>query len=360
MLSPSDARLMSRDGRVRGMDTLLDARAFAQVLARAMPERQVIGARPTYMRYKPGTSCLAGFEVSIDGAGREVGGTMTVYARAHADDGSKIERSAVRGTPGAGSEARTGVWAVDDPPLVVFAFPQDHELPVLARLFDRDDGPRLLSKSVPGARFDPSSWALTRLRYKPERRFVGRVASRDGAALLVKALPREHAPACIARARSLRDDHPLRIARLLGAYERRGVVAWEWIQGTPPRVSGDSPRCAAGDTSISGDALARLHAQTPDLPVLYAGTALAHVITSASEAIRAVSESGPRAEGIASRISQGVARWPTELSALHGDFSASQVVLAEGGEAALVDLDRAGLGAAPFDAGMFAANLEYL
>jgi hypothetical protein len=358
MLSPGDARLVSRDGGVRGMGTLLDTSAFAQVLARAMPERRVVAACPTYIRYKPGTSCLVGFEVTVEGAGER---PMTVYARAHADDGAKIGKSAGQERSGGRSESRAGVCAVEDPPLVIFTFPHDHELPVLARLFDRDDGPRLLGKAVPDGGFDWSSWELTRIRYKPERRFVGRAKGRDGTPLLVKALPREDAPACIARARSLRDDGPLRIARLLGAYERRGIVAWEWIEGSPLRASDTSSGRALEGAGIAGEALARLHAQSVDLPVLYAGAALAHVITSASEAIRAVSEGGPRAERIASRLSRDVARWPGELSALHGDFSASQVVLTQDGVgAALIDLDRAGRGAAPFDAGMFVANLEYL
>src|SRR5262249_32344242 len=154
---------------------------------------------------------------------------VTVYARAHADQGEKIKKSGRRDGP---EGPEPGNYVVDDPPLVIFRFPHDHELPVLARLF-AVDGPRLLAKAAPGCRFEPSTWTMDRLRYKPGRRSVGRAMTAEGKRVLVKALPPEESPACVARARSFRDDGPLRVARLLGAYERRGIVAWEWIEGTP-------------------------------------------------------------------------------------------------------------------------------
>jgi aminoglycoside phosphotransferase (APT) family kinase protein len=349
MLSPADASLVSRDPAVPGLGILLDDAAMTAVLAQAMSKYRPTAARSTYIRYKPGTSCLVGFEVSV-----ERGEPISVYARAHADGGVKVAKSARR--EDSTGEPPPGVLAVDAPPMVVFVFPQDHELTALPRLFDAADGPRLLNKAARESGFDSASWTLTRLRYKPERRFVGRAISRDGP-VLVKVLRREDAPACIARARAFHDHGPLRIARLLGGYERRGVVAWEWIDGA---LLGADPTRASQHAEVAGEALARMHAQRPELPVLYAGAALNDLITSAVDAARAISDSGPRAEQVASCLLRHLARWPEELSGLHGDCSPSQVLIADGGAgAALVDLDRAGLGTAPFDVGTFAATLEY-
>src|SRR4051794_3279027 len=67
MLCPADTDLVRRDSALPGLATLLDPDAFAAALCRAVPGLGVEGGRITYVRYKPGTSCLVGYRLATAG-----------------------------------------------------------------------------------------------------------------------------------------------------------------------------------------------------------------------------------------------------------------------------------------------------
>src|SRR4051794_14026842 len=68
MLSTPDADLARREPALPGLATLLDPDAFAEALRGAAPALRPRAARVTYVRYKPGTSCLVGYRVESDGS----------------------------------------------------------------------------------------------------------------------------------------------------------------------------------------------------------------------------------------------------------------------------------------------------
>src|SRR5919201_2297370 len=77
MLSPADADLVRRDPALPGLALLLDPGAFAAALRRAAPRLGAEETRITYVRYKPGTSCLVGYRLVA--AGRDTAVSAAAY-----------------------------------------------------------------------------------------------------------------------------------------------------------------------------------------------------------------------------------------------------------------------------------------
>src|SRR4051794_18359888 len=63
MLSPADADLVRRDTALPGLAMMLDPGAFAEALCATARTARPDMARITYVRYKPGTSCLIGYRM---------------------------------------------------------------------------------------------------------------------------------------------------------------------------------------------------------------------------------------------------------------------------------------------------------
>src|SRR5919197_2793009 len=68
MLTRADAELVERDAALPGLAMLLYADVFLELLKTAAPRVPLSAARPVYVRYKPGTSCLVSYEVTAAGA----------------------------------------------------------------------------------------------------------------------------------------------------------------------------------------------------------------------------------------------------------------------------------------------------
>jgi hypothetical protein len=79
-MTGADRALVAREPRLPGLAVLLDDDAFAELLATRLPHAGIRSAHATYVRYKPGTSCLVSYRVRT-GAGERI-----VHARAERDD----------------------------------------------------------------------------------------------------------------------------------------------------------------------------------------------------------------------------------------------------------------------------------
>jgi len=337
MLDPADRVLTRRDAALPGLALLLDADAVADRL-RATHLVDAVAAR--YVRYKPGENAVVAYDVTAGGH------VHTVHAKAHrADAPVKLEKAEERPTaPSALGPGRV-VWP--DAAVVVSAFPNDAKLPGLARLADSGARRRLLARVLGAA---PADADPVELRYKPERRWVGRVGD-----VVLKLHSASGYPAARAAHDAVVPGGVLRTVPLLGHSDRHRALATAWVHG---RVLDDAlrdPATDAGVVSAVGAALGALHRPPADgaLPVRAAAPAM----LAAAEAVAALSPAlARRMRPLARRIAAALARHAARPVIVHGDFYAKQVLLSAGAPTVL-DLDRLGVGEAAADLATFLAHL---
>jgi tRNA A-37 threonylcarbamoyl transferase component Bud32 len=347
VLSKPDRRVVERDPDLPGLATLFDLEATAELLARLYPEARIESAEATYLRYKPGTSCLVGYRVRLG-----AGGETLAYARASRPDRPEKVYKATRRTPIA-SALGGGPRVEPAQAVTVFPFPHDLRLRALARVGDPERRRALLRDLLP-ERHALWSASLEPLRHKPERRFVGRLG---GDAIVKLYAEGELAGASDAVTR-LRSDPPLRLPALLGLSTRHRLCAIEWLEGEPlDRILRDTTRSLEPFRS-SGAALARLHRQDARLERVVDRKTVARSARATARDLGALQpELGPRCDRLAGRLERLLdgADQGRPIT-LHGDFSPDQI-LVRGEDIAIVDLDDAARGEAAIDLAAFGASM---
>lgn len=316
--------LVRRDRAVPGLDLALDDAALSAWMApRWVGPGSFLGARVTYVRYKPGTSVIAAVVVHT------TGGTVPALGRFVATGGlgklEKLMRAAER-TPGPFAPV------VDvDRAVAIGPVGADRALPGVATLL------------APGAT------AHRILRYNPERRLVVRVGT-GRATRLVKAYQGGEAGAMAAHHRAVASSG-LAVPPLLEVDHQAALVVTGWIDG----VSLDAGTTGPGDIAACGALAARLHrADVADLPTAPGLTA---VLADAVGAITTlVPDAADAADAVACGVLDAMARAaPVAPTPVHGDLSADQVLRTPGGDLVVVDLDRASLDDPAIDLASFVA-----
>lgn len=342
MLLPPDAALVRRDRELPGLELLFDTAALARRL------QAVTGAlrdlSPTYVRYKPGTSCLVAYRT-------EANAPPSLYAIArHRSAGSKLNKVQYTAeTDGFGAAL------LADELIEIRSMRHDAELPALRRVLDPLTRRELL---VERACHLPElhESGIRPLAYKPERRFVARLDGlHDHTAVLRLYTNTGFRAAEIANA-ALRSNGVLRIPRRIGQSNRHRTLLLEWLPGVSLRAALDQDDALATLERV-GSALALLHAQSPrrlaDAP--------AAAEASGRKEIAAVAAVHPqlvgRAATVAARIRKRLAASPATIRPVHGDFHVGQVVVMQSG-IGFLDLDRAYRGDPAADLGNFMATLE--
>jgi len=346
MLSPADAELVARDRALPGLGVLLDPAALCEALARTSGE-PVEGVELDYLRYKPGTNCVAAFRAKWAGA------EQLCHAKAYGGDAArKLEKAVFRGSARGGGE----------PPLIlgpqgiaVFRFPTDAKLPALARL------------GAAGARHDlvrrVFRWAdaavpvaFETLAYKPERRWVGRFSGPDARPAVLRFHQREHFAAARRTCGAFSSRERLRIAEPRGGSKRHAVIAVEWLEGRNLR---DVLRTEAAASSMLrvGGALAELHAQ--DAPALEErpDTTASDLAGLCDTLAFLCPELVEHARRVAADVTARLAGEERTVVPIHGDLYDKQILL-DGACVGLVDLDRATRGDPRLDLGLLVAHLE--
>ena len=342
-MTPADDRVADRDPSIRGLRTVLNPAALREWVS----DLPLEGLEATYVRYKPGTSCLVAYEARIEG--RET----HFYARAQAEDAAdKLPRESV-GDP-RGDPRR---WSLPLPELnmALIGWGADRRLRALDRLADDDARPRLLERLLPE---QPQLWRadISLIRYKPERRLVARVDGDNGPAAALKA----HAGAAwrqAARAaKDIRSQPPLRVAKRLGRSPRRRVVALEWVAGEHLDEVLESRDPAVEELSRVGEAIAALHSQ-PSRKLPRAGAREARAVQAAAAAVATLCpELEADVNEVAAEVASAVGA-AAESGPIHGDFTPDQVRLSPDA-VVLLDLDRASVGDSASDFATFEAALE--
>ena len=349
MLSRADAVVVDRDGRLPGLRTLLDAEAFCETLQRLAPESEVGAARARYVRYKPRTSCLVAYDVKV---GAE---TVGVYARCHAGD-QLVKVSNARLRLEVRGELGHGLLADPQAGIAVFVHPNDYEIKSLRKLFEGEQTPRRLRRMLPAHPHLQHAAPVT-MRYKPERRFVGKLEAEGGPAAVLRLYPEARFADIREKSWAFKGNGELHVPRVVGDSERYSALAHEWVDGEPLVEALKS----AGDASavlerVTG-ALAALHRERPRLGTMYSASDFCRGIAGACEAVAALDPDLGRRAGEQLGVVRGLVMaraWKSQ--AVHGDFTADQV-LVHGGRVTILDFDRAGYGDPAMDVGAFAAGM---
>ena len=352
-LSPCDRDLIQRDPNLPGLRSLLDPEAFSSIL-RGIAGIGCVGlGRHTYLRYKPGTSCLAGFEVPIDGQ------PVLVHAVTfHPDDAVKLlkptQRSQAPGPSG------PGVVLVEDTGIVISFFPNDSQLRALRRLGAPNALNKLLRRVAPDHR---RLWGgcLDRLAYKPQRRFVGRLSADNQPRAVVRFYTNQDYRTALTCVQAFQGVTGFRVAPILGHDARRHVIVLDWTPGYPfdEWAAKSDESSVAEAVRATGAALGQLHAaDLPNLPFL-PNEGLSDSLVQTAEAIAWIC---PRLAERARRLAERIAQLlndlsPARMSPIHGDFYAKQV-LVDDDHIGLIDFDSAGQGDPDSDLGNFIAHLD--
>ena len=349
MLRKADANLVRHDARVRGLATLLDDEAFLATLQRLCPDHDIRSVRARYVRYKPHKSCLVAYSV-------QVGDTHTsVYARCHADDQLvKIANARLRMEVGGALGA--GLHTVPEEGVAIFAYPNDYEIRSLRKLYEGERTPPRMRRILPAS---PHLHGIspTTLRYKPERRFVGKLDDGGGEAVVLRLYPEAQYEDIQQRAWAVKDQGDLRVPRVVGDSKRYSALAHRWVDG---RLLEDD-LCGAHDPGPVlehvASALVTLHRQRPRLNAMYSASDYCRGMAAACDAVAAVDpDLGVRAAELRDIVQRAVLDLNWRSQVVHGDFSADQVVV--GGEGVTVlDFDRAAYGNPSMDIGSFSAGL---
>lgn len=345
MLSAPEADIVRRDSALPGLATVLDPEALVAALRSHLPP--VTAARTTYLRYKPGRSCLVAYRLDTEG-GVDLY-AKTGPARAPGEPGCAVG-------PWSGPEAQGRIILRDGTVAVCF-FPADHKLKALHRLADAELRRRLLRKLVPDAS-DLWDGTIDRLRYLPERRYVARALKCDRPFAVLKLYSEREYDLARRNVNAFRSQAPFRAARCLGMSDRRRILVHEWLIG---RVLGEAVSDPEPDIEALrpvGAALARLHAQDPPglLPLTREVEAVTLFALSAHLGF-VLPRLAARLHRLVQRLAEAIAQAPPMNRPIHGDFCASQVLLA-GDHVTILDFDRAARGNPAVDLGSFIAHLE--
>lgn len=333
--STQDRRTQNRhdlelsDPRVPGVASIADGAVLAELLAAAGEELLERG----YLRYKPGTSLVAGLRLA---SGPAFAYAVSAAARPKL---TKLLERAPRGAVLVSSAAE---------PLLIARPAADRDLPALA------DPSRLVS--AVGRRVE--TW--TTLTYKPQRRWVGCPdddPQRPGPVLRAyrpRELPAISAAWRLAeRIGATGIDARLPTMRKVSA--RRGLTAVGWLPGTPldhlsTETGAQLPTSVLAEV---GMALAQAHSS---LARPSGGAAVD--VTQPRMALRELAEVLPELRRRAESLLRGIeARAPRHCGAhpIHGDFSADQVIVGTDGRIGFADWDRARWGDPGADLGSLQA-----
>lgn len=350
MLSPADAALVARDRAIPGLALLLDPEAFAAELRRALPEDAPCDLVPYYVRYKPGTNCLVAYQLTYGGR------TSWAYARGYAAE-MRDKLAHARGRGEHSGATGSGALVLDEPGIAVYSWPYDRQLRSLPRVRSPRTCARLVGALCP-QRPDLSAASLVHLRYRPERRYVGRLAGATrGDALLKLYCAADYGPARAA-AGAFQSGGPLALAAPIGADDERCALLFPWRPGQPLAAPLWAERDPAPSLRLTGAALATLHAQVKArLPTDSREQPLADLEASARTMAAICPDLMPRVEALCAALAATHRPPSGGLRPLHGDFYADQVLIA-GTQATLLDLDNARWGDPAADIGTFVAHLQ--
>jgi Phosphotransferase enzyme family len=357
---------------------VLDEARFVACLQRSLgPEFadgriQVRGVKLRRVYYKPGRSCRITFEAKLRGPeGRK--GEQFYFAKIVPEPKpASLYRRAQRG-PWTAPEFGPPVAWIEELGMVLWAYPNDPNLPGLATLASRDAVAALLTRDP--ERFGlPASGELIDLRlgvgkYVPgqrcgyryrvrwrtpegeiERRLYGK-AYQNGIGGPAFEVLRQLAASEACTSGRLRIPAPY-------AYDSEREIVWqEMLPGESFAKDATALDLAAWAGPVAAS-LAAFHSTSLELgPGLGLEQELEELRSSSRKISRAYPQYATRVDALSQRLIEAVTHLPRVPPApVHGSFKISHV-FDVGGQVAFIDFDGAGIGDPTYDVGRFLAHL---
>ncbi|WP_158901003.1 aminoglycoside phosphotransferase family protein [Sphingorhabdus lacus] len=337
MLTSADRELVARDPALPGLALLLDSSALLDFLRHRYPHLVLDTLSSTYLRYKPGTSCVAGFSLSVNGVPTWL--TFTARPKDAADKLAKV-------TNKQGIDGPFGPGRVVFPEIAISmaCFPNDPQLKRLWRITSAEAQAPLLARL--GL---PRDATIIPLRYRPGRRFVAQVRQQDRPIAVLKLHSAESYTRALGAAQIFASSGALKVPDFLSCSDRYGAVVSSWVSGVAARATPETAHQI-------GWALASLHRQ-PATGLrrlsLAEQQASARFLAADIAALRPCL--GKRAVLLAEAIATALDSDAAPV-ALHGDCHLEQFLL-RGTDTICVDFDEAASGPAAWDLGNLLAHL---
>lgn len=353
MLSNPDRRVVAQDDKLSGLAVLLDEHRALTAFREAWPQHRLQALTTTYLRYKPGVRCLAGYVAQTPD------GPLLMHAKAYTAD--EYARVPISAATSASTGSTSAPCSLEDQCIAAWMFPTDRSLKGLSDLASAKVRAKWLRKRLPD---QPALWCaqLTTLRYKPERRYVGKLTATHGADAVVKVydpwdFDNAWRAAKTVQAWTVRE--PLIVSQPLGRSKDRRFIVSQWLVGEPLSEFLPGADYSAHHLQQVGAALAEFHQQAPGhlARVAREDEAMA-VLAAANAAAWLCPDRAQRLRRLASRTAAELLAEPTELGPIHGDFSVDQVLVTAQG-VGIIDYDQTRVGDPAADFGTFIAQLEH-
>jgi len=330
------------DPRLPRLADVLDGSTVIALFGDHLP---LLRCRPRYVRYKPGTSCLVQYDVTVrqpDGTGFDTTAHLTMYdddRGRHRAGSARMRRLIDRATPDLTGIAGPPVAYVPGLGALVQVFPVDHDLRALVRFADAAPMRKIVSRSLPQGTGKVRDARPRLVRYKPGRKALFMFGLDDGAhdLLYAKLLDDDRGATVFAATAALRHagvDTP----RALLYSPRFHLIAHESAPGSPLASFRGTLDLDAWMGPVAAS-LARLQAVAlPDLPVQTLTGEAGTVVKTARWLSRICPELTTRLTRVGSRIANALEDQADDLRTVHGDFYDDQV-LVSGSGVAIIDLD---------------------
>lgn len=368
VVSSSDRQLIHRDPDLIGLQVLLDVDAVAATLTEHNPSLDLHQIRKTYIRYKPATNCLVGYEATVGGK------PVFLYAKTFSTkSANKLKK--YRQPSNVVEEFGDGHLILDAERIVISAFPNDYTLPLLPLW---DAGSTHLQTLFPN---HPQWWQgrLYPLRYKPERRCVAQLWVENQVKAVIKTYTPTDYQQSLTHATVIHAIAPNYTVAPLGYSESLGSLAFPWIAGTslhdaiiPSSVSYEAVNFDDLNWETIahvGMVLAQIHRQThhqthSEKLFTRARFTRTDEVTNLVNLAADLSWLCPpwknRIQAIVDCLSALLVNTPPIHVLIHGDFNAEQVLLNSNDSESItfIDFDRAMYGDAAMDIGSFNAKLH--
>ncbi len=346
MLSIADTSLIERDKAILGMKMVLDQEAFFNAVKTVKPELNITGVQLTHLRYRATRSCLGTYQIKLDDGSEPLQAHVTAFNRKAYN---KLMSSSNRPI------SKHHIILQDQ--IVISLFPGDIQLIALESLMNRECRQNIVKTLLP-VHLETCQGKLETLAYKPERRYVGRLALKNGNSVLLKHYrKRKYQKSVLTTNIHAPTSEQLRIPRLLGASQTYQSLMFEWLPGmlldTEIKTSPDVRSLHA-----SGAALAKFHTITTSSLTHRSLQMRTDKLIDIAKTIAQFHPSlGKLSHDIALLVVENLQHEPSAVQRIHGDFYPKQIILMSEGQVAIIDHDENRCGDPMEDLGLFIAHL---